>query len=144
MLAHIVDKSFLLFFWVKHTWWHNFNISIFAQISYCIYFKYPLSSLDHNFFITGLHIMITILISTSSTVWGILSIFCIQNAVKPKKIYARKIANAKLQIFAPRACERVSEYIPIWDRQRFGTTSGLRYFTKISDRQRSRFKIGYL
>ena len=37
-------------------------------------------------------------------------------------------ANAKLQIFAPRACEHVSEYVPIPDRQRFGTTSGLRYF----------------
>ncbi len=40
-------------------------------------------------------------------------------------------ANAKLQIFAPRAHEHVSEHIPIRDRQRFGTTSGLRYFTKI-------------
>ena len=60
-------------------------------------------------------------------VWGILSIFCIQNAVKLKK-YARKIerkiANAKLQIFAPRACAHVFEYIPMRDRQRFGTTSG--------------------
>ncbi len=47
-------------------------------------------------------------------------------------------ANAKLQIFAPRAYEHVSEYVPIPDRQRFGTTSGLRYFTKIRDRhQRS-------
>ena len=34
-------------------------------------------------------------------------------------------ANAKLQIFAPRVHEHVSEYIPIRDRQRFGTTSGL-------------------
>ncbi len=34
-------------------------------------------------------------------------------------------ANAKLQIFAPRAYEHVSEYVPIPDRQRFGTTSGL-------------------
>ncbi len=38
-------------------------------------------------------------------------------------------ANATLQIFA--AHEHVSDYIPIQDRQRFGTTSGLRYFTKM-------------
>ena len=44
-------------------------------------------------------------------------------------------ANVKLQTFAPRAraYEHVSEYIPIPDRQRFRTTSSLRYFTKIMD-----------
>ena len=62
--------------------------------------------------------------------WGILSIFCIQNVVKLKK-YTRKYKIA-IQIFALRAYEHVrSKYIPIRDRQRFGTTSGLRYFTKI-------------
>ena len=40
-------------------------------------------------------------------------------------------ANAKLQIFAPRAHEHVCKYILIRDRQRFGTTLGLRYFMKI-------------
>ncbi len=64
---------------------------------------------------------------TSSTGWGIFSIFCIQNAVKLKK-YTRK---CKITNIRTSCNEHVSEYIPIRDRQRFGTTSGLRYFTKI-------------
>ncbi len=51
--------------------------------------------------------------------------FCTQNAVKLKNARKCKI------IFAPRVHEHVSEYIPKQDRQSFGTTSGLRYFTKI-------------